>query len=307
VTPTAAVLLMQRLGLTEDELCRALGIDPLSVIAGELDHKPQVPVLLALTEEAAERGGEDVLRRWLRVTGPAGRPLDHLLARDYLGFENDLGTLAERGFVLRAGGGSSGAGPRGEGRGGDWSGAIETATSGEATTPGRVPIRRIAASEAQALREIRLRALADAPLAFGSTHGRESAYAPETWAAWARDAAGGAGEAIFFAIGENGAPVGLASGVIAPAERGLAHLYAMWVAPEGRGAGAGAGLVEAVAGWAAQNGATRLRTSVTLGNDPAARLYERTGFRDTGLREPLGHSNAEVAVLERLLADPPTP
>jgi ribosomal protein S18 acetylase RimI-like enzyme len=79
----------------------------------------------------------------------------------------------------------------------------------------------------------------------------------------------------------------------------------MWVAPEGRGSGAGSGLVEAVVGWAAQNGATCLRTSVTLGNDPATRLYERTGFRDTGLREPLGHSDAEVAVLERLLVDPP--
>jgi hypothetical protein len=98
---------MDRLGLSEDELCRVLGVDPLSVIAGELDDKPQLPILLALTGEAAERVGEGVLRRWLRATGPAGRPVDHLLAGDYGAFEDDLATLAERGFVLRGGGPST--------------------------------------------------------------------------------------------------------------------------------------------------------------------------------------------------------
>jgi hypothetical protein len=46
-----------------------------------------------------------VLRRWVRADGPAGRPLDHLLKRDFGAFENALATLAERGFVLRGGGG----------------------------------------------------------------------------------------------------------------------------------------------------------------------------------------------------------
>ena len=94
---------MDRLGLTEDELCATLDVDPLSVITGELDHKPQLPILLALTEEAAERVADGVLRRWVRSTGPNGRPIDHLLARDYTAFEDDLQALAERGFVLRGG------------------------------------------------------------------------------------------------------------------------------------------------------------------------------------------------------------
>ena len=101
MTSTAAALLMDRLGLTEDELCHVLGVDPLSVIAGDIDDKPQLPILLALTEEAAGRVGEAVLRRWLRAAGPNGRPVDHLVARDYAAFEHDLGALAERGFVLR--------------------------------------------------------------------------------------------------------------------------------------------------------------------------------------------------------------
>ena len=45
-----------------------------------------------------------MLRRWVRAEGPLGRPLDHLLARDFGAFETALATLAERGFVLRGGG-----------------------------------------------------------------------------------------------------------------------------------------------------------------------------------------------------------
>jgi hypothetical protein len=104
MTSTAAALLMDRLGLTDEELCAVLDVDPLAVIAGELDHLPQLPILLALTEEAAERVGEGVLRRWVRAGGPGGRPVEHLLARDFAAFEDDLITLADRGFVLRGGG-----------------------------------------------------------------------------------------------------------------------------------------------------------------------------------------------------------
>lgn len=104
MTATAAAVLMQRLGLDEDELCAALDADPLTLITGELDHKPQLPILLALTEEAAEKVHPDALRRWLRTSGPAGRPLDHLLARDYGAFEDALEQLSDRGFVIRGGG-----------------------------------------------------------------------------------------------------------------------------------------------------------------------------------------------------------
>ena len=45
-----------------------------------------------------------MLRRWVRAQGPAGRPLDVLLAREFGAFEDALATLAERGFVLRSGG-----------------------------------------------------------------------------------------------------------------------------------------------------------------------------------------------------------
>ena len=74
--------------------------DPLTVLTGELDHKPELPILLDLLAEAEERAGAPVLRRWVRASGPGGRPLDALLARDFGAFEDALGLLARRGFVV---------------------------------------------------------------------------------------------------------------------------------------------------------------------------------------------------------------
>jgi ribosomal protein S18 acetylase RimI-like enzyme len=162
-------------------------------------------------------------------------------------------------------------------------------------------VRRIGAGEAAALRDIRLRALADAPLAFGSTHAREAAIPPRAWEAQARDAASGPRQAIFFAVDPDNVPVGLAAGVVEQEGSGVAHLYGMWVAPEARGAGAGRAIVEAIVAWAGEHRAATMRTAVTIGNGAALRLYERACFRDTGAREPLGHSGAETAVLERAL------
>ena len=97
--------LLDLLGLSEDELCAVLDVDPLTLLSGQLDHKPELPILLDLLGEAEERAGAPVMRRWVRASGPGGRPIEHLLAHDYAAFEDALADLAERGFVLRGGGG----------------------------------------------------------------------------------------------------------------------------------------------------------------------------------------------------------
>jgi len=91
---------MQRLGLSDDELCEILAVDPISVLTGELDHRPELTILLDLTAEAAQRVGDGLLRSWLRRRGPGGVPVEHLRARDFEAFEDDLERLASRGFVL---------------------------------------------------------------------------------------------------------------------------------------------------------------------------------------------------------------
>src|SRR3954447_19944654 len=102
MTATAAALLQQRLGLSDDELLRILDEEPLTVLAGELDHKPELAILLALTEEAAESAGEGAgrggLRPWGPAPGPRGRPADPLLPHAFPAFEDALVDLRERGF-----------------------------------------------------------------------------------------------------------------------------------------------------------------------------------------------------------------
>jgi hypothetical protein len=58
-----------------------------------LDHRPELAILLALTDGIEE----SVLRRWLR-TGPIAQ----LLARDFAGFEDAVEDLRRRGLVLKA-------------------------------------------------------------------------------------------------------------------------------------------------------------------------------------------------------------
>ena len=67
----------------------------------------------------------------------------------------------------------------------------------------------------------------------------------------------------------------------------MAHVYAMWVAPDARGAGVGRSLLDAVEGWARDRGSARLVLAVTETNDGARRFYEACGFADTGERHPL--------------------
>lgn len=100
-----AARLMELLGLSEDELCRVLDVDPLALLSGQLEHSSELPILLTLLDEASERAGPAMLRRWVRASGPRGRPIEALLARDFGSFEDALADFAERGFVLRGGGG----------------------------------------------------------------------------------------------------------------------------------------------------------------------------------------------------------
>jgi len=92
---------MELLGLSDDELCRTLDTDPLTLLSGQVEHVAELKILLDLLDEASERAGAGTLARWVRAQGPSGRPLDALLARDFGAFEDALGELADRGFVLR--------------------------------------------------------------------------------------------------------------------------------------------------------------------------------------------------------------
>ena len=96
--------------------------------------------------------------------------------------------------------------------------------------------------------------------------------------------------------------MGTATGAEFEAEPGVAHLYAMWVAPDARGAGVGRALVEAVVAWARGRGCGRLVLSVTETNRSARGFYEACGFADTGERRPLREgSDLDVLIFAKTL------
>jgi GNAT superfamily N-acetyltransferase len=155
---------------------------------------------------------------------------------------------------------------------------VDTAVS----QPAAPHVRRLRPDEWPAYRSIRLRALLEAPDAFGSTLDREEAFGDEEWKSRADPPDG----AVFVADGPN-EPVGMAIGAPAPSNPGAAALFGMWVAPGARRLGVGQALVEAVQAWAIDAGYPRLGLGVTTTNAPAIALYERAGFVPTGDRFPL--------------------
>ncbi|MCU1463332.1 MAG: family N-acetyltransferase [Acidimicrobiales bacterium] len=141
-------------------------------------------------------------------------------------------------------------------------------------------IRSVQRSEVARLREIRLRALLDAPSAFGSTYDEESERALEAWLSWVEPG-------VTVIVEDDAGWHGLAAARLDADEQALVHVFSMWVESELRGQRLGERLLGALLEWAWQSGATKVRLGVVDGNDAAMTLYRRMGFSPTGNRERL--------------------
>ena len=139
-------------------------------------------------------------------------------------------------------------------------------------------IRRLVPDEWEDFRKVRLAALRDAPYAFGSTSERERTADEKSW----RTRLGNRAQLVAEIDGEI---VGTAAGIASDEER--AALISMWVAPQVRGQGVGARLVNAVLDWAKDERFSSVSLWVTDGNAVAERLYERCGFMRTGAVQPV--------------------
>jgi ribosomal protein S18 acetylase RimI-like enzyme len=157
-------------------------------------------------------------------------------------------------------------------------------------------VRRLEPGEVDLLRDVRLRALQDAPWAFGSTYARERERTPEDWARYAAQE-----ESVIYVAIDGQAAVGMAGGFVPAA--GAVMLWGMWVAPEARGQRLARTLVDRVLRWARERGAAEVRLVVTDDERAAsaAALYRTAGFVPTGEREPLESDPAlETIVMTRV-------
>ena len=143
-------------------------------------------------------------------------------------------------------------------------------------------VRRAAVGDERLLRELRLEALTDAPVAFGSTYARELARTTEDWRRWISP------PAATFVLEVGGQPRGMVAAMPEPDAAAGFQLMAMWVHPDMRGRRGAAALVAAVVDWARTQGAQSVRLYVVDTNARARRCYEKHGFTlttHTRLRE----------------------
>lgn len=147
---------------------------------------------------------------------------------------------------------------------------------------------RLSPTEWERLRDVRLRALEDAPDAFGSTLERESSFAEREWSDLA--ALG-----PWWVAVDASSDVGLVAGGRHKVTL-MPWVFSMWVDPGHRGSGIAQELVAVVARWAADEGATELGLDVTDRAVGARRLYERLGFRPTGISFPMPRDKSILLV-----------
>lgn len=150
-----------------------------------------------------------------------------------------------------------------------------------------IEIRSLQPEEWSTYRAVRLAALKDSQDAFGGSYDKSAAYPEELWREWC-------GQPSWFAF-DGTAPVGMVRVFAAPAET-LPELVSMWVAPEVRGRTVATDLVATVIDWARTSGAMGVRLFVVDANARAQRFYERMGFCDTGVREPVSGERTEIGM-----------
>jgi ribosomal protein S18 acetylase RimI-like enzyme len=142
-------------------------------------------------------------------------------------------------------------------------------------------LRRLTPDDWSLWRDVRLRALADAPLAFDATLAdwQGEGDLERRW----RDRL--TAVPLNLVVIVDGAAVGQVSGTTLD-DRGRCELISMWVDASVRGMGVGDALVDDVAQWARSMGGSAVVLSVRRSNTHAVDLYTRASFVPTD--EPAG-------------------
>ena len=149
-------------------------------------------------------------------------------------------------------------------------------------------LRRLTPDDWAVLRDVRLRALADSPDAFGSTLEREQSFDEKEWRrrsvrpVWVADV--------------DGRPVAMAG---AFSDDGVLQVWGMWTDPAHRGRGHAHALLDALVARAVADG-TPVSLHVNVANPVARAVYERYGFVGTGHLEPLRPGSEQRIELMRI-------
>jgi GNAT superfamily N-acetyltransferase len=147
-------------------------------------------------------------------------------------------------------------------------------------------LRRLASHEVDLHRDLRLRALRDAPDSFGDTFAQAAAQPLSYWEDLTRSVTEPGRHVMFLAC--RGADVlGSTYGLLDRERTHTGRVGGMWVDPAWRCRGVGRALLEAVFHWAREGGFKRLALWAPAHNPAAIAFYSRGGFQATGARRPL--------------------
>ena len=127
------------------------------------------------------------------------------------------------------------------------------------------------------LRDLRLAALADSPLAFWSTWAQEAGFDEQRWTSFLH-------AATWFVARHESRTIGGVGALLRPEIADEPEMIGMWVAPTFRRNGVATNLVAACCDWASDQRHRAVTLWVVDSNAPARRLYEKFGFGDTGER-----------------------
>lgn len=140
------------------------------------------------------------------------------------------------------------------------------------------------------LKRVRLAALQDTSTAFGVSYQAAANYSDQQW----QDRASSTGTQFWLAF-KNQQPVGMIGAAVSGANR--YNLIGMWVAPDSRGSGVAAKLVDAVKSRARDQG-HECDLDVAPENARAAHFYLKQGFTFIDEWEPLeSHPHIKVQTM----------
>jgi ribosomal protein S18 acetylase RimI-like enzyme len=142
----------------------------------------------------------------------------------------------------------------------------------------------ISPKNALIFKAIRLHALQDSPLAFGSTYAKESQLSDADWLKRAEDWS--SNRSVGYLAFDREISCGIVAAFLNKHDSRKAHVVSMWVHPARRQSGVGRVLIEAIQKWAKTREAHSLLLTVTNNNYNAIEFYKRNGFTMTGRTEP---------------------
>ena len=158
-----------------------------------------------------------------------------------------------------------------------------------------IEVRKIKVNEFDLYKSLRIRALTEAPHAFGGTLDEAESKSIDWYRGEVKMWSESENSTIFIALKKDFA-IGLC-GAFFENKTGRAFICSMWVDPEFRKYRIGNNIVEKASSWLRERGGNQVHAWVAQNNMPAISFYKSLGFVATNEKEILPSNPSESDIL----------